>query len=63
VEKLPEQMDEAEKQKRVRALTKRLRQITQLKEDQASGKQMNSDQLSKIDSEEQLLQELKEFEN
>jgi len=39
-------------------LTKKLRQITQLKEDQANGKQLNADQLSKLETEAALQDEI-----
>jgi len=51
-------LDEEERQKRIRNLTKKLRQIQQLKEDQEQGKEMNPSQLEKIATEQDLTNEL-----
>jgi len=50
--------DEGERQKRIRNLTKKLRQITSLKEEQEAGKQLDESQLLKIAQEEEVLDEL-----
>jgi len=51
-------LDEEERQKRIRNITKKLRQIQQLKEDQEQGKEMNPSQLEKIATEQDLTNEL-----
>jgi len=45
-------------QKRIKELTKQLRAIAQLKEQQANGKVMTDNQLTKIGSEESVLNQL-----
>jgi len=54
----PPPEDEGERQKRIRALTKKLRQITSLKEEQDGGKTLDASQLEKVEAEQELLDEL-----
>ena len=49
---------EAVKQKQVRNIQKKLRQITELKDKQASGTELNEAQVAKLATEVSLLQEL-----
>lgn len=53
---------EAEIEKKVKALKKKLRQITLLKESQASGKTLDAAQLEKVNGEAKLLQEVAKLE-
>jgi len=49
---------EQDMQKRLKMLSKKLRQINMLKEDLANGKQLDASQMAKIESEDELLEEM-----
>jgi len=49
---------EQDMQKRLKMLSKKLRQINMLKEDLANGKQLDDSQMAKIEAEDELLAEM-----
>lgn len=57
----PVELSEEEKQKKVKALMKKLKQIDALKEKQAGGDKLNEDQLQKLSSETALREEIKQL--
>lgn len=54
--------DPAARAKRIRNLNKKLKQIEKLKADRASGKELNEDQLGKLEGEASIVEEIRQLE-